>query len=976
MLRRLILALSLSTAIVAVDVQPAQAMPTFVAGVAAFAATPLGGALVSAVVGIGFQFLGSFLTRKATPLGEPPAAIRGAVSTGGVGPIAFSLGYTATAGSLAYRGSWGAVGDTPNAYYTELRILSDLPEPTAPAKLWVDEKRVTPRWDWAAAAQGYPIEEFRLDGVDYAWVRYLNGTQTAADTFMRAKFGARTDAPFTSTMVGTGQSIIIVTYRLKPDLWRRGFPSLKVETEGVALYNVALDTTAGGAGAHRRTDPSTWAPTRNFVVHAYNALMGLKLEDEWVWGGQNLPAARQPAASWIAAINEAAAATAIAGGGTEPQFWGGLEVTGETEPADVIETILLGATGRIAEVGGIYKVLVGAPAAPVLTFDDGHVLATRPGAFTPFPRLEETQNGIQGSYVEPAIGWDWKDPPAIYAPALEAEDGDRRLALEQHYQAIHSSTVVQRVMEAAAKESRRWRRHREWLGPEASDLEPLDSVAWTSARNGYVDKHFLVTEVNDDPAFLVELGLQELDPSDYDPSADPEPVTLVPVAIDRPASQAMTGWTAVADTFNDASGNARRPTIRVGAAAGLDDVERVWVQARVKATEAVVFDSDQSRYSAPYTWKLDAQFLPSTVYQARGRYVPRSSRATDWSAWLDVTTPDVRLQDADLSDVLQHFLDFTSLTIASFNDELARLARIVVEQDGVNLVDKREIEVVLRDQAGDILGTAAVLDALVATVTALDGVVTATAEAVTIVEASVGEVSASGLMRLQAVASGSVGWSRFAIMLRASVGNSFVESGFYLEVYTDGTSRVVLKADKQYFVDNLGNLLAMFSADGASFNKAYIKDLDAVNITAAKIDAGLILQNGTTITGLIAANAVNGWAGSKGSTGTYSGASNQVLHTYVHTPNGGACLVMSTFMARVTTTGTETVNFYLKRDGVTVDWLPLILDDIPASTVALSYMDNSPGTAAVTWTVEMSPTTGSQTKEWSAVPIWVLNGKR
>ncbi|KQS77184.1 hypothetical protein ASG25_17630 [Rhizobium sp. Leaf384] len=114
----------------------------------------------------------------------------------------------------------------------------------------------------------------------------------------------------------------------------------------------------------------------------------------------------------------------------------------------------------------------------------------------------------------------------------------------------------------------------------------------------------------------------------------------------------MEGWTVVAAAIADAGGRGRRPAIVVTAASNLDDVRNVRVQVRVAATDAVVFDSDNLPYDAPYSWTLSgAWLLPATVYEVRGRLIAQTaSRRTLWSIWLTVTTPNLLVIAEDILD--------------------------------------------------------------------------------------------------------------------------------------------------------------------------------------------------------------------------------------------------------------------------------------------------------------------------------------
>src|SRR5690606_24904946 len=112
----------------------------------------------------------------------------------------------------------------------------------------------------------------------------------------------------------------------------------------------------------------------------------------------------------------------------------------------------------------------------------------------------------------------------------------------------------------------------------------------------------------------------------------------------------------------------------------------------------------------------------------------------------------------------------------------------------------------------------------------------ALADQINSVDAAVDEVSASSRFRATAFASPGDGWSRFGIQVRVSTSDVWsVNASTFWDVKSDGTSRIVHQAARHYFIDNLGATVAMFSGDGAAFNKAYIKDLTAANITAGSL---------------------------------------------------------------------------------------------------------------------------------------------
>lgn len=391
------------------------------------------------------------------------------------------------------------------------------------------------------------------------------------------------------------------------------------------------------------------------------------------YGGQNIGAFCLPATNWMAAANACDASVTLDDGSSEPAFRAGYDIQCDQEPLDAVSELLKGCNGRMAEVGGVFKMLVGAPGGAVYSFTDNDIVVTEEQDFQPFPSLSATYNAIEATYPEPAEKWATKDAPGRYNADLEAEDGNRRLPAQIQLLAVPFANQVQRVGLAMIQDYRRFRVHQVSLAPDAYPLEPNDVVSWSSARNGYDEKKFLVVKVEPQSNFLIVVTLKEVDPADYDWHAGLQLPTatgwLGPIT---PPSQPMIGWTVEPATVKDAGGIDRRPAIKISCAQDLDDVAGVWVQVRLKEAGDVVFDSNSNPYASPYSWLLSGQWtLPNTNYEARGRYLPRSNRATDWSEWLTVKTPNVLIQAGDVLDgaIIASKIADAAVTAAKIMDE-------------------------------------------------------------------------------------------------------------------------------------------------------------------------------------------------------------------------------------------------------------------------------------------------------------------
>jgi len=804
MLKRLSLALMMATALTVANVSAARADPVTIGAISAFAATPLGGVLIN--LGISFAAAeAKTLIQQWFGLGSTtsqPAGVKLTLGTSGTQPCSFILGKYGTAGSLNYVGSWGNDGGTPNAFLTLEIILSDVPMRRLTGGV-VGDKRITiPDMSGARpTAQGWPVPEFN-DGKDNLWIAYRDGAQTTADAFLRSKFGGLADQPYTDDMIGRGRAVVTVTMRVNQTLFPNGQkPSMIWETDGIDQYNVAKDSTRGGSGTHRADDPATWEPSTNLAVCMHSILMGVYFGDQWVFGLQNADVADQlPASAWIAAINEADLAIDLAAGGTEPQFAGGLEVVVNRQAADVLADYLKGCAGRLAEIGGIYKPLLGAAPAPVYTFTDANVIITRDRTIDPFPTLEQTYNGAQGTYPDPAGAWKLKDAAPIYTPALETKDGGRRMAPGIQFDVVSSGTQVQRLLGGSVKDGRNFRRPGLTLPPEASDLEPLDVVAWNSASEGYSSKAFLIISADDEPNYLLPVQLLETDPSafDWDAGTDEQPTSVGFITGKRPPVQIITAPSVVGVVIADSDGLPRRVGAQFGWDGEVDDVRSVGCQVRNAGGDIILSESTDNVAAGSVIFSSNA-LLPNQAFQGRSIYYARSPRPTDWTDWLDFTTPNVGLDTVDLS---QRYLALVNLfrdVSASFADALTRISQVVQDQDAGHQVVTEDIRAQLGDAVASFTQQIAVL---------VDGL-SAQAILVQSLNAALGGNSAS-VNVVWEVDAAPAGYSA-RYVLRAEVNDgSLRQASMFLDVPADPSqdTRIGFSADQAVF----------FASDGTPIN--------------------------------------------------------------------------------------------------------------------------------------------------------------
>lgn len=559
-------------------------------------------------------------------------------TTGGTEPEAFILGYYATAGHHVVP---PYTHGEDNRYLQYVLEVSSVPGVSL-RRVMVDEAWHTP----SATIHpdfGAELPDLSRDGEARAWVKFYDGSQTVADPFLVSQYGSHPDRPWTSAHVGTGIAYAIVTFRFTREIFS-SLPVVRFELDGIPLYDPRKDTTAGGSGAHRWNDRATWEPTTNPAVMVYNIKRGISVGVH-TWGG-SVPEADLPFDNWVTAMNACDALI-----GDRPRYRAGLEVFATEEPAEIVEELLRACNGAPSEFGGVFRVRVGAPVSPVYFLTDDDIVISSDQDFEPFPSADQAVNYLTASYPEPASLWQAREAEPYSEAAWEVEDG-RRLSEDLALVAVPYGEQVAQLLSEYAQDNRRQRVHRLVLPPDAAILEPLDTLSWTSERNGYSSKLFEVLEVVDQPLTLLqEVFIREVDPSDYDWTAGDDPAAPSNVtALTPPAAQAVAGWAVAAVSASDDGGAPRRPGIRMTwtATAAADAATVKW-EVRLASSQVVVASGVAARdLGEALVWE---GLLAATAYEARGKY--EADRPTDWTAWTAVTTPDVRLSTFDLGAELQ-----------------------------------------------------------------------------------------------------------------------------------------------------------------------------------------------------------------------------------------------------------------------------------------------------------------------------------
>lgn len=575
-----------------------------------------------------------------------PGIQTSATTTGGTDPQGTVVGRFATAGHLIYQNSHGE----NRVYLTHVIELGDIPGANL-RRLVIDGEYSDIGTEWDPNV-GYQLLSKVSEGWGYGWIRFYDGSQLAADSRLVELYGEDPDRPWTSDHILTGLNYAVLTFYRSDKIYPSGRPQVRFELDGPGFYDPRQDSTAGGDGTQRWSDPSTWQPSENLMVIAYTVMRGITLPCGSVWGG-GFPAEDLPYAEWAAAMD---ACDLGVGGGNRPQFRGGMEVRFEEAPADFLEEVFASANAEIVELGGFWYPMVGSVDTYAAELTEGDLLVSEGWKSDPFPGLEKAYNAVTITHPSPNALWNPSAPITLTRPAWEAEDGGQRV-FDLKLPMVYNAQQARQLGNALLKENRRFRSHRLPLPPEFARLRPLLKLRLTSEWYGYTAKTFTITEMAFDLLTLnVSVSLREWDHNDFDPDLSLEipdaPQVTAPI-VTQDAGVPGFGVTGVEIT--DANGVVRGVGIRAvwntSLAATTDGLS---FQARVKDGDGERFDASTTDLEHG-TFRLEPM-QSNTQYEARVKPISKS-RTTQWTAWVPVTTPAFHIQRDELDELVTNEIE-------------------------------------------------------------------------------------------------------------------------------------------------------------------------------------------------------------------------------------------------------------------------------------------------------------------------------
>lgn len=287
--------------------------------------------------------------------------------------------------------------------------------------------------------------------------------------------------------------------------------------KGARVPDPRFDSTAGGSGALRVADQTTWAwapqgheAGRNPALALLFYLIGWRIQNpgtgEWKLAvGRGVPVDRIDLGSFITAANLCDEPVMRANGETEPRYRCDGTFSESDDPAQVIAAFETCMNAKLRDSSGRFalQVLHNDLATPVVDFTDDDVLGDF--TWTAGNDLNDRRNIVRGRYTNPSALYQLADFPQV---RLAPVDGIDRID-SVDFALVQSGSQGQRL----AKQRLQRQQYQGAFGAEFNArgwaVKDGDIVRLTFSALGFDKKLFRVSEGMIDPSGVVPLVLVE-----------------------------------------------------------------------------------------------------------------------------------------------------------------------------------------------------------------------------------------------------------------------------------------------------------------------------------------------------------------------------------------------------------------------------------------------------------------------------------
>lgn len=621
----------LATASLVASAVPAAADPISIAllSTVGFAPSAIGGGLLAATtaglqvlagtaVSLGLNFLSTTLSEKPRGLGGS----RTQVQIGADLPRQVIFGRGAIGGSPIYLSGRGK----KNTFLTIVFRLADW-ECDSLENVWIegDRRNLT-----SVPVVGTEHARYLVGGTtNKIVIRFFRGTMTqAADSELIAD-----EAGSNGTRIGSWTAnhrlagICYASVRVEYGTENMpSVPSIVFGVKGAKLYDWRKDSTNGGSGAHRWSDPATWEWSDNPAVCDYNFRRGFYRNGIRVLG-MGVPSSDLLLDHYTAAAN-VCDETITEGGETERRYRVGVVVPDDAEWRVAIDAFRASMAGEVVERAGTFGVIAGGAYAPVMTITDDDMRADAPSSFSRKAPRSELYNSVAVTWANPRIRYESDTLTPLTNSTYEAEDNLERIVKPVDLSMVYKPYQARRIGRIILEQSRMQATHVGVYPAKFSALEPGDWVTRTFNRDGLGSVTMKVVSIREVEPEWYEITLRQADSTNF--TAPTGTITIVdpPTIVEAPVLPDAPSTLTLGETVNINNDGTAISTVTATWAAGENAATYVL---------AVKQGASEIEYGTGSALTFSFRAVVGVAYQVRVRSVDTDGLKSDWTSYGTIT---------------------------------------------------------------------------------------------------------------------------------------------------------------------------------------------------------------------------------------------------------------------------------------------------------------------------------------------------
>lgn len=342
------------------------------------------------------------------------------------------------------------------------------------------------------------------------------GTQTAANAFALEYLHG-----WTAAHIGFNQTMAFVKIKRDPDVFT-SIGEVKFIVDGKLVYDVRKDSTMGGAGAHRKNDPTTYEWSQNPILCAYDyaRLHGHRpIKDRRIpWDFVALAANYCDEQAQFKDTDDVIK--------FETRFTCNGVLNNGMKTGDGLSMIMSSMGAKLYRPGG--RIFI----KPSMYIGAANITLT-PADFIEQPNyqphrpIKERINTVSAKYLEPGLKYELTDAPVIDNASYIAKDGSS-LPAELRLHMTTKSTVANRIQRHLLERSQAGFITQGTLKKLRLDIVPGSVVRYVDTASN-IDKEFIVE--NYQPDFskqTTQITLEEESPLLYPDGFIPATADLTP----------------------------------------------------------------------------------------------------------------------------------------------------------------------------------------------------------------------------------------------------------------------------------------------------------------------------------------------------------------------------------------------------------------------------------------------------------------